>query len=198
MSYRHHEHKPPRVSRAATNTTTPIKLFMHNGTVADFAFPCWYQEVKPPLPARIHDKHTHDYQGWPSWKHPGHSCQLWIPEPGYHTHIPGECQHWFRNYIDYKMVTPIHLLSDYEGYDDTGIVAWVGEHEGIEIAASVDPVEDWVVRLDVTANDPNALERPQAYKFSVFLDSNVTNRRDLVLLAELIVLPSAYEVTEGD
>lgn len=193
MSYRHHDHKPHKMHRSAVNITTPIKLFIHNGTATSFAFPCWYQEVKPPVPARIHNHHLHDHHGWPSWRHTDHICQMWIPEPGYTIDGPGECRRPFHNYIDYSKVTPIHLLSDYEGYDNEGIVAWVEKPEGIDATAYVDENEDWVVRVDISANDADAVERPQVYRFSVFLDSSTTHRRDLVVLAELIVLPSAYQ-----
>ena len=63
---------------------------------------------------------------------------------------------------------------------------------------------DWVVRVHVDCLDPAALEEPQKYKFTVFVNNEDDEdrkmyRRDIVALAELIVLPSAYttEVNNG-
>lgn len=208
MGYRLQEHRPPMPNRTVANVTTPIRLFMHNGTSASFAFPCWYQEILPPIPARIHDQSMHDHHGWPDPDHPDHICQVPSCNHHYHHHprhlryelIPEDGREHFRHlrkFINYKQIVPIHLRSDYEGYNDVGIVAWVQQPEGVVASASVDEVEDWVVRFDVSANDPNALEEPQVYKFSVFLDSDVTHRRDLVVLAELVILPAAC-VIEGE
>jgi len=195
MGYRKLEHKRHEPRRTAVNIATPIKLFIHNGETATFAFPCWYQEVKPPIPARLHNHYLHDHHGWPNPSHPDHSCQLWIPEVGGCIHGFKECSPHCRHYIDYSRVLPIHLLSEYEGYEGA-FVSWIGEHEGIVATARIDEDEDWVVKVDVDCKDPNALEEPQRYKFTAFVgsdkDGNVYNRRDIVALAELIVLPSAY------
>lgn len=215
MGYRIHEHKKPEPRRTAVDTATPLKLYIHNGTVSNFAFPCWYQEIYPPIPAKLHDRHLHDHQGWPSWQHPDHICQLWIPEKGHCIHGMQECHPHCRHYIDFKKIKPIHLLSDYEGYDNA-YVRWVDEPEGIECSAYIDPVEDWVVRLHVDCQDENATYDPQVYKGTLFIgaspkssdqqinsskglikgseesyNNNNNYRTDIVALFELIVLPSA-------
>lgn len=204
MAYRLHEHKKPEQRRTAVDIATPIKLYVHNGTSANFAFPCWYQEVLPPVPAKLHNRSLHDYHGWPNPRHPDHSCQLWIPDRPHHcVHGFKECSPFCKHYIDYKRVVPIHLTSDYEGYTGSE-VAWVDKPEGITISSSIDDVEDWVVRVHVDCLDPAALEEPQKYKFTVFVNNEDDEdrkmyRRDIVALAELIVLPSAYttEVNNG-
>ena len=209
MAYRLREHRHHEPRRTAVDIATPIKLYVHNGTVANFAFPCWYQEIHPPIPANLHDRKLHDHHGWPNPSHPDHICQLWIPEQGHCIHGMQECHPHCRHYIDYKRVFPIHLTSEYEGYDSAD-VAWVDKPDGISAEAYIDPVEDWVVRLHVECMDPNALEEPQHYKLTVFVNSPgestsaksvwhpSTSRRDIVALAELVVLPSAYGTDIGD
>lgn len=190
MAYRTFKPHRPKPQRSIVDIATPVRFYIHNGTMNDFALPCWYQEIYPPIPARVHNRMLHDHHGWPGPRHPDHSCQLWIPEAGHCIHGMQECHPHCKHYINYSNVFPIHLSSEYEGY--TGVsVAWVEEPEGISINAYIDPVEDWVVRIDVDCMDPNAIEEPQVYKFTVFV--NKANRRDIVALAELIVLPSAYE-----
>ena len=195
MAYRKLEHRKPKPQRSAVDIATPIDLFVHNGGTANFAFPCWYQEIKHPLPAHLHDRKLHDHHGWPRPDHPDHICQLWIPEAGQCVHGFRECHPHCRHYIDYSKVIPIHLLSEYEGYE-SAFVAWTGEHEGIVATAYIDPDEDWVVRVNIDCKDPNALDEPKKYRFTVFVGSDMVDdsytRRDIVALAELTVLPSAY------
>lgn len=189
MTYRTDIPKRPEPQRTTVDITTPMRIFVHNGTLATFAFPCWYQEVHPPIPAHLHDRHLHDYHGWPNPRHPDHICQLWIPNRGC---MHGrECSPKCERYIDYSKVVPIHLLSEYEGY--TGAeVAWVEKPDGVDATAEIDQDEDWVVKLVVDAHDEDALEEPKTYKLTVFV--NAPDRRDIVVLAELVVLPSAYQV----
>lgn len=195
MSYRIHEHKPPKPRREVDDVTTPMKLYIHNGVSSDFAFPCYYQEIHKPVPMRPHDRHWHDHIGWPAPSHPGHSCQLWIPEHG--CRLPGhpECHPHCRHYVDLSTLTPIHLTSSEEGYT-TVSVAWVTAPTGITVTAWIDEEEDWVVHVNVDCKDPNAKEKPQTYKMTVFANAPAANgkpaRRDIVALAELVVLPSAY------
>lgn len=196
MSYRIHEKKPPKPRREVDDVTTPMRLYVHNGTSGDFAFPCYYQEIHHPVPMRPHDRHWHDHIGWPAPSHPGHSCQLWIPEkgccpPGPHAECARHCHH----YLDMTTLTPIHLTSDEEGYTSVS-VAWVEAPTGITVTTWIDDEEDWVVHVNVDCKDPNATEEPQVYKMTVFANAPAANgkpaRRDIVALAELVVLPSAY------
>lgn len=195
MGYRKYKAKPPEQNRSAVDIATPIKLVVQNGATASFAFPCWYQEVERPLRAHLHSKDKHDHCGWPTPDHHDHSCQLWIPEEGHCVHGMQECAPHCKHYIDYSKVTPIHLLSDYEGYEGA-FVAWTGNHEGIEATAYIDPDEDWVVRVNVDVQDPNALDAKQEYKMTVFVGSDMEDgiykRRDIVAPAKLVILPSAY------
>lgn len=196
MAYRLKKTPPPRPRRTVVDTATPVKLYVHNGSTGDFAFPCWYQEVHHPLPGVLHDKHWHDHIGWPSPRHPGHSCQLWIPEPGYCApDLHYECATHAHHYVDMSRVIPIHLTSADEGYNSVS-VAWVQQPQGITTTAWIDDDEDWIVRLNIACNDPNAKEEPQTYKLTVFVNAPASTgkpaRHDIVVLAELTVLPSAY------
>lgn len=202
MTYRMKEHRHPVPQRSAVDITTPVKLYVHNGTISNFAFPCWYQEVLPPVPAIRHNRELHDHHGWPNPTHPDHICQLWIPEKGHCIHGFSECKPHCRHFIDYKKVHPIHLLSEYEGYDRDAIIAFADEdsEDKIDIEGGIDQIEDWVVRIAVDAHDPDAIHEPQVHRFSVYLNRFSGKKggqeiiaRDLVVLAELIVLPSAID-----
>lgn len=200
MGYRINEHKPPKPRRTVVDIATPTKVFVHNGVISEIAFPCWYQEVHPPIPAAHHNRRLHDHEGWPSPGHADHVCQLWIPSHGKCLHGYRECSPHCKHYIDYARVFPVHLLSEDEGYT-AAAVKWLDEHEGIEVTATIDPIEDWVVRVSVDCQDPNAIDEPQVYRMTVFVTSpgseDLAPRRDIVCLAELVVLPSAYDF-EGE
>ena len=198
MGYRINSHPKPKPRRTAVDIATPAKLYVHNGTLAHFAFPCWYQEMHKPVPAHHHDHHWHDHVGWPSPDHPDHICQLWAPDRHCcsigHRH---ECSRHCEHYIDMANVFPIHLRE--EGYS-SALVKWATDNRqpptGITATASIDTAEDWVVRLDLDIKDPAALQEPQKYLFTVFVHANedggLNERNDIVVLAELNVLPSSY------
>ena len=60
MSYRVHEKPHKHLARRTVEATaTPMRVYVTNGSTADVAFPCFYQEVKPPKPAIHHDIHYH-------------------------------------------------------------------------------------------------------------------------------------------
>lgn len=203
--YRTHKEPRPHAERIAADISTPVRLIVHNGVTANFAFPCWYQVIHGPIKMFPHDVMVHDHIGWPQPSHPDRSCQLWAPD--IHCYIRGaehDCPPGCRMYLDYDNILPIHLLSDAEGYNSAS-VAWATEDreapDGIVATAEIDPNEDWVVRLLIDADDPAALEKPQKYKLTVFVNApqrtvgarTVPARSDIVVLAELIVLPSAYQ-----
>lgn len=227
MGYRINHHPRPLPHRGAVDIATPIHLTIHNGTTAFFAFPCWYLEVHKPIPAHPHNYHYHDFIGAPSWKHPDHSCQLWEPDHNCcklgHKH---PCSLHCKNFLDMRGIKPIHFLSENENYERNAIVVWntpavkdddgnvvtpaMTPPEGMVAQAMIDPIDDWVVRLNITANDPNALEHPQHYRLTTFVHANETQteprinshgqfesyvipaRTDIIALADLTVLPSSY------
>ena len=204
MSYRINERPHPRPQRSVTDVATPVRLTVSNGTIAHFAFPCWYQEVHPPVPAHPHDHHRHDYEGWPAPSHPDHCCQLWSPirhmcSIGERHECSPHCEH----YVDLGKVFPIHLSE--EGYSSIQ-VSWATEDgvapEGLDVVGWIDEDDDWVVRVTVSSEVPTALEKPQRARFSVFVCAGEQEgvklksgmpRRDLVVLADLTVLPAGYQ-----
>ena len=198
MAYRTGPMPPHPPRRTMQDTATPSRVYAHNGTTADLAIPCWYQEVHHPVRMHHHDRHFHDHLGWPRPGHPERTCQLYEPfEAGWpeppHTVMGGHPP--VRKLLDMTTVSPIHLLSEYEGYTSAR-VAFIGEHEGITATPEIDEHEDWIVRVLFDVKDPNALQDPQSYKFTVFVDAPKGDdrpaRSDIVCLGELIVLPSAY------
>lgn len=200
MGYRIDEHPKPRPHRELKDTTTPATITVHNGTIAHLAFPCWYQEVHKPLRAYPHNKHVHDHFGWPGPDNPDNSCQLWLP--ALHCCSIGkhhECSPHCRNYIDLDGLFPIHLLNEgYTGFEVSFQASEVVPTDAdIQCEATVDPEEDWVVRVTLYTHDQNALDEPMRYKMTVFaiMDTgyNKTDRRDIVALTDLVILPAGYE-----
>lgn len=235
MGYRINHHPRPLPHRGAVDIATPVKLTIHNGTTAHFAFPCWYYEVHKPIPAHPHNYHYHDHIGWPSPSHPDHVCQLWEPDHNCcklgHKH---KCSLHCKNFLDFRGISPIHFLSDYEGYWDgedsdgnrigLASVVWdtpeildeegdvvkeaLEPPDGMTAQAWIDPIDDWVVRLLITAHDPKALMHPQHYWLTTFVHAKahqvhryngqfsstiIPARTDVIALADLTVLPSAYD-----
>ena len=76
-SYRIDEPRPPKRQRSMQDTVTPGTVFVHQGTTAHLAIPCFYQEAHAPIHAVPHDRMLHDTLGWPTPEHPDHSCQEW-------------------------------------------------------------------------------------------------------------------------
>lgn len=206
MSYRIHEHHLHKAHRTVENITTPMRVYTTNGTRADIAFPCFYQEIRKPIPAKHHDIHWHHHIGWPVYNHPDHICQMmYTPNM---CGFKGGCKAC-RHYLDARTIFPIHLIND-EHYNEYEVVFWTasGKVDGITATARVDAWEDWVVRVNFQTAIMNAIEHPMHYRFTVFAhapaqpsaDGKRTwpERRDVVGLGELVVLPSGYQITEGD
>lgn len=205
MSYRIQPKPKPHPERTLVDVTTPARVYVHNGTIAHLAIPCWYQEVHKPVRLHHHDRHLHDHMGWPSPTHPDHVCQLWSPDQhcctiGMHHECTPHCRH----YIDLSGLVPIHLLE--EGYTSFSVVFNASDEpptaDQIVAEAYVSELEDWVVRINLDIFDESALYQPQKYKMTVFAsmtdDENKTVRRDIVALTDLIVLPSGYQTLGGE
>lgn len=247
MGYRLKEPRPPKPRRNLVDLSTPMKFFVHNGTIGHFAIPCWYQEVFRPRPTEIHDRMLHDHFGWPAPDHVDRSCQVRIPHchthheiyhhghdflhhrPLYHQpyfvchlHLdPDHCNHkggckGCRHYLDARTVFPIHL--DDEGYTTFDMV--IVDHRGevvsdqvIARSAEVDEFEDWVIRVDVSPLVSDAILHPRHFFFTLYGNASeiqdtkidaITGetktrtwpaRRDVVTIGEIIVLPSALQLS---
>lgn len=199
MGYRMAPPPPPKNRRTFQDTATPSRVYAHNGTTVALAIPCWYQEVHWPIRMQPHNRPLHDHMGWPNPGFPDRSCQLYEPfEAGYppeppHTTMGGRPP--VRKLLDMTKVFPIHLSSEYEGYNAVR-VSFIDDHDGITASAEIDSEQDWIVRVNFEIKDKNAYEEPQTYRFTVFADAPAKDRfpkrSDIVCLGELIVLPSAY------
>jgi hypothetical protein len=203
MGYRIKEHRPPLARRTVVDLATPAKLYVHNGATSEFAFPCYYQEVLPPIPARRHNRRFHDHVGWPSPGHADHCCQIAL--------VPHQCGHkggckTCRHYLDAGTIFPIHLLSELEGYSSSIDVALYApdefiDLEGLNVSAWVDEEEDWVVRMLVSPRLSEAISEPVRIRFTLFANSAAHTlgqreyqaRRDIVGIGEIIICPSQYD-----
>lgn len=184
--------KPPR--RSMQDTATPGEIFVHNGCTADLAIPCWYLEVRPPIPAHPHDRMRHDMLGYPTPDHPDHVCQEWdfdrrhCRRSSHDKCDPPHC----RDFIDMGRLIPIHLTE--EGYDDAIVTVLDSESnaaDGITATASIDERDDWIVRVAFDVKVPSLLipsNEPEVYFYSVFLIRN--EDRDLAAMGRLTVLPA--------
>lgn len=196
MSYRINTQPKPHGVRTVIDTTTPAHFYITNGSIAEFAIPCWYQEIHKPVRAHHHNHHLHDHQGWPAPDHPDHCCQLWIPDVkicalGYHRECSRHCEH----YVDMSMLIPIHLKA--EGYTmfSTTVLTFDGKpltDDSVAIETSVLDNEDWVIRLKVSAQDSKAINHPVEYKIAVRAGNN-DGLIDTVVVAKLVVMPAALE-----
>lgn len=197
MGYRTFEHKPKPPRRTMQKTTTPHRVYLHNGTDADLAIPCFYQIAHEPIRMKPHNRPMHDHMGWPDPRRKDRSCQLYEPyEAGYppepkHTRMGGHPP--VRKLLDVKRLIPIHLLSDYEGYTKAH-VALVKADDGeipekVLAKASIDQTDDWIVHVQFKSYLINMTE-PEKYRFAVYVDKAETS--DLVGIGELIVLPTVF------
>jgi hypothetical protein len=111
-----------------------------------------------------------------------------------------------------RTITPIHLRA--EGYTRVEI-AWIHERyneeedyhyvesdtippKGITAHGYIDEKDDWVVRAEFDIRDPSALRHPRRYKIAVSAVDEGRGVSDIIVLAELVVLPAAYVPAEAD
>ena len=197
MGYRSFNAEPPHPRRTMVDAATPLTVYAYNGTTARLAIPCFYQEAHAPIRMHRHDRPFHDHIGWPDPRREDDSCQLYHPyEAGWHepphTIMGGHPP--VRRLLDGSELVPIHLSSEYEGY--TGIsVSWAGKApEGVEATGSIDPDQDWVVRVQFDVSSPEAVDTDVSRRFSVF--ATAEGRRDLVAVGELSIIPAAMYETK--
>lgn len=191
MGYRIKEKQPHKPNRSMQDTATPSKIYMQNGTTAYLAIPCWYQEVKKPIPAHHHDRMHHDHVGWPSPNHPDHICQNWdfahsccsFNENKKH------CDRCHR-YIDMSKLIPIHLTK--EGYKSI-VVAFDGAPNGLKATGHIDK-KDWIVRIVFIAKCDKAIKDRIKVPYTVFAQGNIDGRdvSDVVSKGMLEILPGPY------
>lgn len=178
--YRDHPAPPRPRHRTVENLTTPGTIYAANGSVATFAFPCYYQEIHPPIRAHRHCKDWHDHVGVPSPRHPDHSCQPYYEfaswwtgmheiDPGfpdYHHHH----NHWrrhLRHLLDMRSLIPIHLID--EGYENV-YVAIHDKPSGLNAEGWIDQVHDNIIKVRFDLQVEEAELEPKDYLFSVVID----------------------------
>lgn len=153
-SYRIDQPKPKPPRRSLQKLTTPGTIYIHPIETVELAIPCYYMEMRPPIPARPHDRMVHDMLGWPWPDKPDCSCQEWdfdrhrCRRTPHMKCDPPHC----KDYIDMRRLIPIHLRE--EGY--SGVEVILNDSEGnivdtdtIEIEARIDETDDWIVRVSM-------------------------------------------------
>ena len=196
MGYRKHGPKNNHIlQRTVNDSTTPSRIYINNGSETRVSVPCYY--LDKPVP--FHNRHWHDYKGWPSPNFPDHCCQL----P--HDIMPG----WKVKRIDFLA----------EGYDPRLFrVVWEDEPEGCIADATLDTREKNVVNFHISVNSPENVHEPGVYRFTVHAISGATVQRrrtqvgtsfevvedyfpgrdDIVYLGELVVLPAGLSIEPDD
>lgn len=192
MGYRIKEHRPHRPNRTMQDTVTPYRIFLENGQTSIVAVPCFYQEVRPPIPVHHHCRPWHDHVGWPSPSHPDHSCQDWDFATDCTT-VAGreELVRACDRYIDLGRLIPIHFSEEYEKNDfEINVVDEEGKADAdIEASASLDEHDDWVIRMQISANKTmKPGDDPVKRWFSLFHIGD-DDRRTLVSKGAMIVMP---------
>lgn len=176
MAYRKLD--PPKnapTHRDLTALTTPVKIYVVNGTTTVAAFPCWYCEV-PNAVTAYHSIDAHDHWGWPDPRHPDRSCQI---GPKFYTDNKG------------ADLYPIHLLE--EKYSQPEIVFESSASSAVKTNAWIENGSDWVVRASFEVHDQTAVSEQKEYPFVItigMLDQNVIKRNDAVVRGVLVVLPA--------
>lgn len=202
MGYRIQEHRPPKPNRTMQGLTTPYRIYMEDGQTVELAVPCFYQEVRPPIPVHRHCRPWHDHVGWPSPSHPDHSCQEWDFASDCSTvagrlEVHRACEHE----LDLARLVPVHFK---EEYGDIEFRIRIADENGdvgdeIEADAYLDPHDDWVVRIRLNASVGNnpPIGKPRTFWFTVFYtgyedkaDSGIIDDKALCK-GEIIVMPTA-------
>lgn len=202
MGYRTFPTEPHPKRRNMQVTTTPGKIYIANGSTAEVAIPCFYQEAHEAQRVRLHDRAMHDHMGWPDPHRKDRSCQIYEPmEAGWqepdHTVMGGHpITH---RYVDGTKLVPIHLLDEYPtakvvvDLEDAGRDR---ENANISIVGSIDKDQDWIIRLTVAALLYDEPAEPETYKYSVYVEQPSTStsnaKRQLAFRGELVILPGIY------
>ena len=191
MGYRTFKHEPHEPRRTMQVTATPLRIYVPNSGTAYVKIPCFYQEVKPPMKMRPHNRPLDDHMGWPDPRRADGSCQLYEPfeagiEPS-HTTMGGHPP--VSKLLDMDGLIPIHFKD--EGYRSLDI-AWSksnptsGKPDG---RAFFDEEQDWVIYLIVGVTDKSDPQEEAIYKFSLWADGDPG--LGLVTTGEIVLLPAA-------
>ena len=171
------------------DTATPGTVFVHQGTTARLAIPCFYQEAHFPVHAHPHDRMRHDMLGWPTPEHPDHVCQEWDFDRHCCRRTPHMkfCPPFCERFVDLGRLFPIHLRE--EGYEEVKVEQQTGL---VTVTGSIDADQDWVVRLVISSEVDMEVTKPQRTSAAVYV-TREDDVMDLVSLVKIIVLPVAIE-----
>jgi len=120
------------------------------------------------------------------------------PMGNYHQHPhPGEDVHLrhsmpdthgkYFNYLDMSRLVPIHLSA--EGYNQV-IIKMNNPPTGFSITGSIDELEDWIIRLRITAQCPSAVTENIHIPFAVHVSDG--DRTDVVMVTKATVLKAPW------
>lgn len=197
MSYRIKNIKPPVKKRSMQSTSTLSEIFLANGATSHLAIPCFYKEITSPDPAVYHNRHLHDHLGWPSPNWPDHSCQSWDfahacnkpTDKCSFVHEKGYCC----KRLNMDELIPVHLIKDgYMGIE----IAFSDKPNGLEATGYIDQNKDWIVRIDLSANCPDAIKNKVTTTYSVFANGMINDRdvSSIVATGVLSIIPGPFEV----
>lgn len=201
--YRIDAPRPKPKRRTMQKTSTRGTVYVANGTVAYLAIPCYYMEMHRPIPAEPHDRMRHDMLGWPTPDKPDSCCQEWdfanscCRRTPHMKCCPPHCEH----FIDMRRLFPIHLKE--EGYEEFE-VELLDCPKGLYVEAHLDPVDDWIVRVEISAKlqasnfSSDRPDRGVVTLFSVFANKKSNNpstldKVDLVFSGNIVVTPTAHD-----
>lgn len=174
MSYRILEKPPrPKPHRNVQTATTPGEIVVTNGGISKPAIYCTYVIVNDA-------KQIENKEVLKAFKRDKYAPSL-------------------RAEIDQTQERPIHLRQEYPNVEvETNLERnddGSPKIEGLSISGYIDEQQDWVIRLVVTANCPEAETKPQHCLFTIIVKDDKLGIRQVAWTGTLIVLPGI--LTEG-
>lgn len=173
IDYRHPKYEPHRNVQTAT---TPGEIIVTNGGISHTAIYCTYLIVDDSM--RIENKEILE-----EFKHDKYAPSL-------------------RAELDSRQERPIHLRQEYPNVEvETNLERnedGTQKIEGLSISGYVDEQQDWVIRLTVVANCPEAQSldgegKPQHCHFTIIVKDDTMGIRQVAWTGTLIVLPGILD-----
>lgn len=176
-----HKHIPPIAK--AHDVPTPSLITVKNGKVVEIGVPFWFYEIHDPERAFIHNRTLKDHLGYAGnisqerdlARHPEpchrppeglspipHYQHGYHPSSNLHLHGRPDVCGPLCDQIDQRRLIPIHL-PEY-GYEWD--ITWEPQ-EGLSMSCWIDEDEDWVVRLKIDTNCPDAVDKPLRSRFAM-------------------------------
>lgn len=196
------KHHKPHVA-AAHDVPTPSLITVKNGKVSVIAFPCWFYEIGRPERAVIHNRTLKDHLGYPGpdgafgsgtddnisqerdlARHPeacNHSSVIgtsyqhgYHPTSNLHLHGRPDVCGPLCNEVDQTRLIPIHL-NDYGYKFDVAFDPF----DGLGLTVTIDPRDDWIIRLKVATNC-SAADKEAIYSRFAISGTADDGRRDVI------------------